>query len=91
MDRQIYSNLIVAFSQKETWVYVQIDNKERPTWFNELQRDQEEIAIEFGNGLKWEERQNLKQFPDTNFTKVNMTDRAHWPSVFEWMLNNMIL
>jgi hypothetical protein len=84
-----YSNLIISFSQKDAWVYVQIDNKERPTWFNELQRDQNEITAEFGQDLIWEERPNLKHSRIHISKKVDMTKQDNWPSVFEWMLKNM--
>ena len=30
------------------------------TWFNEHQREQEVIDADFGNGLVWEERPDLK-------------------------------
>jgi hypothetical protein len=85
-----YSNLIIGFSKQDAWVYVQIDNKERPTWFSDLQRDQEEITAEFGQELIWEERLNLKHSRIQISQEVDMTNQNNWSSVFEWMLENMI-
>jgi hypothetical protein len=84
-----YTNLIVAFSKKDAWVYVQLDNKERSTWFNELQREQEVINAEYGDGLVWEERLDLKN-SRIRITKLfDMTDKSSWEPVFDWMLANM--
>lgn len=83
------TTMIVAFSKKDSWVYVQIDSKARPAWFEELQNDREDIDSEYGDGLVWEERPDLKHSRILVSQDIDMTDKGNWPSVFEWMLEHM--
>ena len=85
-----YTNLVVAFSQKEIMVYVQVDQQERPGWFEELKRQQEEIEAEFGESIFWDDRENLRNQRALVSSKVDMTDQENWSSACEWMLDHMI-
>ncbi len=84
-----YTTLIIAFSKKDAWVYVQLDNKERSTWFKELQQDQAAIDAEFDDELLWEERPDLKYSRIRMALSIDVTDQDNWTSVFDWMLKNM--
>lgn len=83
------TGLIVAFSQKDTTIYVQVDKKERPGWFEGIKLQQNEIESEIGFELTWVERDNLKYSRAQVSQKVDMTDQSNWPPVFEWMLVHM--
>lgn len=84
-----YTNMIVAFSQKEIMVYVQVDKQERVGWFEELKRQQDDIHAELSEEVTWDDRENLRNHRAIITRKVDMTDRENWPSSIEWMLENM--
>ncbi|WP_306547181.1 DUF4268 domain-containing protein [Desulfobulbus sp.] len=84
-----YTTLIVTYSKNEAWVYVQLDNKERATWFRLLQQDQLAIDAEFEEELIWEERPDLKYSRIRMSIVIDMTDQNNWTSAFSWMLKNM--
>lgn len=70
-------------------VYVQVDSHERPGWFEELMQQQDEIAIEFGETIRWDNRENLRHKRAIVSNPVDMTDEKNWPSAIEWMLDRM--
>ena len=82
-----YATLIVTFSKKDAWVYVQLDNRERPSWFKELQRDRAAIDAEFDGELLWEEKPKYSRIRIALL--IDVTDQNNWTSVFDWMLKNM--
>ena len=84
-----YTTLIVTFSKKDAWIYVQLDNRERAAWFKELQQDQPAIDAEFDEELAWEERRDLKYSQIRVSLSIDMTDQNNWTSAFAWMLKNM--
>ncbi len=84
-----HTNMVVAFSQKEIMVYVQVDKQERPGWFEELKRQQDDIHADFGGEITWDDRENLRNHRAIITRKTEMTDRGNWPSSIEWMLENM--
>lgn len=84
-----YTKLVVAFSRKDIMVYVEVDTHERPRWFEELMRQRDKIDAEFGEEIRWDDRETLRNQRAIVTKSTDMTDEATWPSAIQWMLDRM--
>lgn len=81
--------LVVSINQKNIRVQVQIKNKRHPTWYKSLEENREEIEIEMGAQLDWEERPNqLWSWARTTY-EVDMMNQDHWGTVIQWAVAQM--
>lgn len=82
------TGMIVAFSQKETLVYVEV-KKDRTGWFEQLASHKDEIEADLGYSLDWQEREGTKQSRAQISQELDMTNQDNWPAAIEWMLEHM--
>ena len=83
------TSLVVGINKKAVWIQVQINSNRHPTWYKSLEENREEIEIEMGIQLEWEERPNRQLSWMRSTYDVDTTNEEHWDTIMQWSVAQM--
>jgi hypothetical protein len=82
-------HLLAVVNAANVVVGVEVNSRDRPTWFAQLLARRDEVENRVGFDLEWEERPKHKYSIIRCRRDVDMRDESNWPEVHSWLSNHL--
>ena len=83
-------SLIIRVAQQEMSVGVDVDKKDHPTWYTQLEEQREEIESDLDCPLVWEEKPENRYALIRVKKECDLQDSNQWPDIHTWLVKYMV-